>query len=74
VPQIGEFASRIREITKLGGVGFILLFQVALFTLFNCELVKPRNISIIQMSQIGKFANEVRETTKFGGVGFIFLL
>jgi hypothetical protein len=30
--QIGKFASEVQKTTKLGGVGFIFLFQVALFT------------------------------------------
>jgi hypothetical protein len=32
VPQIGEFASGVQETSKLGGAGFISLFQVAVFT------------------------------------------
>jgi len=31
MPQIGEFASGIRETSKLGGVALILLFQVGVF-------------------------------------------
>jgi hypothetical protein len=32
VPQIGIFASGVRETSKLGGTLLILLFQVAVFT------------------------------------------
>jgi hypothetical protein len=32
VAQIGEFASGVQETSKLGGIKFISLFQVAVFT------------------------------------------
>jgi hypothetical protein len=32
VPQIEEFASKVGETYKLGGAGFISLFQIAVFT------------------------------------------
>jgi hypothetical protein len=32
MPKIGEFASGVRETSKLGGIALIWLFQVALFT------------------------------------------
>jgi hypothetical protein len=32
VAQIEEFASGVRETSKLGGIQFISLFQVAMFT------------------------------------------
>jgi hypothetical protein len=31
VPQIEEFASGVRETSKLDGIGFIWLFQVGVF-------------------------------------------
>jgi len=31
MPQIGEFASGVRETSKLGGIGLIYLFQVGVF-------------------------------------------
>jgi hypothetical protein len=39
VPQIGEFANVVREISKLDGTGFIWLFRVGVFTSFKCGLV-----------------------------------
>jgi hypothetical protein len=71
VPQIGEFASRVGETSKLGGAGFISLFGVAMFTRFNCGLVKVANISVMGVPQIGEFANTVGETSKLGGAAFI---
>jgi hypothetical protein len=62
MPQIGEFASGVLETSKLGGIGFISLFRVGVFTLFNCGLVTPQDISIVGVPQIGKFASEIRET------------
>jgi len=32
VPQIGEFACGVWETSKLGGLGFIQLFQIGMFT------------------------------------------
>ncbi len=37
--KIEEFANVVRETSKLGGIGFIWLFQVGVFTLFKCGLV-----------------------------------
>jgi hypothetical protein len=71
VPQIGEFASRVGETSKLGGFGFISMFQVAMFTSFNCGLVKVANISIIGVPQIGEFASRVGETSKLSEAEFI---
>jgi hypothetical protein len=71
VQQIGEFASRVGETSKLGGAGFISMFQVTMFTSFNCALVKATNISIMGVPQIGEFARRVGETSKLGGAGFI---
>jgi hypothetical protein len=71
VEQIGEFASTIGETSKLGGAGFILLFRVAMFTSFNCGLVKATNISIMGVPQIGEFASGVGETSKLGGAAYI---
>jgi hypothetical protein len=71
VPQIGEFASGVGETSKLGELGFISMFRVAMFTSFNCGLVKATNISIIEVPQIGEFASGVGETSKLGGAAYI---
>jgi hypothetical protein len=42
VPQIGEFSNVVQETSKLGGTGFIWLFQVWVFTSFKCGLVDYR--------------------------------
>jgi hypothetical protein len=63
MPQIGKFASGIRETSKLGGIGFIWLFRVGVFTGFNCGLVTTQDISIVRMPQIGKFASGIQETS-----------
>jgi hypothetical protein len=39
VPQIGEFANVVQEISKLGGTGFIWSFQVGVFISFKRGLV-----------------------------------
>jgi hypothetical protein len=44
VQKIEEFASGVRETSKLGGIELIWLFPVGVFTLFNYGLVKPTNI------------------------------
>jgi hypothetical protein len=49
------------------------LFQVAMFTWFNCGLVKAVNTSIMGVQQIGEFTNRVGETSKLGWAGFISL-
>jgi hypothetical protein len=54
VPQIGESTNRVRETSKLGGIGVIWMFWVGVFTRFNCGLVKTQNISIVGVRQIGK--------------------
>jgi hypothetical protein len=46
VPQIGEFANGVRETSKLGGTELIPLFQVGVFTGFNCGLVTTPKIYI----------------------------
>jgi hypothetical protein len=71
VRQVGEFASGVRETSKLGGIGLIPLFPIGVFTGFNCGLVTTQDISIIWVPQIGEFASGVRETSKLGGIGFI---
>jgi hypothetical protein len=50
------------------------LFEVGVFTSFNCALVIIQDISIILVPQIGESATEVWETSKLGGLGFISLL
>jgi hypothetical protein len=67
VPQIEKSASGVRETSKLGGTGLILLFRIGVFTLFNCELVTTQHISIGGVPQIGKSASGIRETSKLGG-------
>jgi hypothetical protein len=71
VSQIGEFANGVHETSKLGGTELISLFQVAVFTRFNCGLVKTQEILIMGVLQIGESANEVRETSKLGGIELI---
>jgi hypothetical protein len=73
VSQIGEFASGVREISKLGGTGLIWLFQVGVFTWFNCGLVTTQDILTISVPQIGKFGIGVWETSKLGAIGLILL-
>jgi hypothetical protein len=68
VPQIGEFANGVRETSKLGGRGLILLFPIGVFIRFNCAFVTTQDISIIQMPQIGEFASGIRETSKLDGI------
>jgi hypothetical protein len=46
VPQIGKSTNGVQKTSKLGGTIFIRLFQVAVFTLFNCELVTTQDILI----------------------------
>ncbi len=69
--QIGESANGVRETSKLRGTGLIPLFQIKVFTLFNCELVTTQDISIAKVPQIGESANGVQETSKLGGTGLI---
>jgi len=69
--QIGEFASGVCETSKLGGIGFIWLFPIGVFTIFNCGLVTTQDTSIVRVPQIGEFANGVWETSKLGGTRFI---
>jgi hypothetical protein len=38
VPEIKELANGVKEISKLGGIGFTSFFRVGVFTLFNCGL------------------------------------
>jgi hypothetical protein len=45
--QIGEFASKLWETSKLGGAGFISLFQVAMFT----ATFKPNTTPFFQMEE-----------------------
>jgi hypothetical protein len=71
VSQIGEFANGVRETSKLGGTELISLFQVAVFTLFNCGLVTTQEISIMGVLQIGESASEIWETSKLGGTKLI---
>jgi hypothetical protein len=59
VREIGEFASGVRESSKLGGIGVIKMFRVGVFTSFNCGLGTTQNISIVGVPQIGEFANGV---------------
>jgi hypothetical protein len=73
VPQIGESANGDWETSKLGGTRLVFLFQIGVFTSFNCGLVTTQDISIIWVPQIGESANGVRETSKLGGTRFIFL-
>jgi hypothetical protein len=73
VRQIGKSANGVWETSKLGGTGLIPLFQIGVFTLFNCELVTTQDISIAEVPQIGESANGVRETSKLGGTGLILL-
>jgi len=44
MPQIGESSNGVWEASKLGGIGFICLFRIGVFTLFNCGLVTTENI------------------------------
>jgi hypothetical protein len=67
VPQIGEFASGVRETSKLVGTELILLFQFGKFTLFNCALVTTQDISINCVPQVRESTSGVRETSKLGG-------
>jgi len=57
VPQIGEFASGVRETSKLGGTRLISLLPIEVFTLFNCALVTIQDISIIGVPLFGEFAS-----------------
>jgi hypothetical protein len=66
VPQIGESATRVRETSKLSEIGLTWLFQVEVFTGFNCELVTTQGICIASMLQIEKSTNGVWETSKLG--------
>jgi hypothetical protein len=47
------------------------MFQVGVFTLFNCGLVTTQDISIVGVPQIGEFASGVRKTSKLGGTELI---
>jgi hypothetical protein len=71
VSQIGEFANGVRKTSKLGGIELISLFQVAMFTLFNCGLVTTQEILIMGVLQIGESTNEIWETSKLGGIELI---
>jgi hypothetical protein len=71
VPQIGEFIIGVQETSKLGGIKFISLLAVGVFTLFNCGLVPNQHILIIWVPQIGESPNGVRETSKFRGAELI---
>jgi len=71
VPQIGESANGVREVSKLGGSGVIQVFRVGVFTLFNCGLVTTQDVWIVAVPQIGKSANGVRETSELGGTRLI---
>jgi hypothetical protein len=73
VPKIGEIANGVWETSKLGGIGFIGLFPIGVFTYFNCGLVTTQDISIIRVPQIEESTNRVQETSKLGGFGFIGL-
>jgi hypothetical protein len=73
VPQIGESANGVQETSKRGGTRLIFLFQIGVFTSFNCGFVTTQDISIIWVRQIGESANGVRETSKLGGTRLIFL-
>jgi hypothetical protein len=66
VLQIEKSASGVWETSKLGGTLLILLFPIAVFTSFNCELVTTQDISIEGVLQIEKSASGVRETSKLG--------
>jgi len=69
VPEIGESTNEVRETSKLGGTGLIFLFQVGVFTCFNCGLVTTQDISIAILPKIGEFASGVQKTSKLGGTG-----
>jgi hypothetical protein len=71
VPQIGESTNGVRKTSKFGGIRFISLFPIEVFTLFNCGLVTIEDISIAGVPQIGKFASGIWETSKFGGTRLI---
>jgi len=73
VLEIGEFASGVRETSKLGGTRLISMFRVGVFTLFNCGLDTTQNILIALLPEIEEFASGVRETSKLGGTGLIVL-
>jgi hypothetical protein len=73
VRQIGESANGNWETSKLGGTRFIFLFQIGVFTSFNCGFVTTQDILIIWVPQIGKCANGVQETSKRCGTRLIFL-
>jgi hypothetical protein len=73
VQQIGEFANGVWETSKLGAIRLIFLFQIGVFTSFNCGLVTTQNILIIWVQQIGESANGIWETSKLGGTRLIFL-
>jgi hypothetical protein len=73
VPQIGEFASGVQEISKLGETGFISLFRIGVFTSFNCALVTTQDIYIVGVQEIGEFASGVWETSKLSETGLIWL-
>ncbi len=68
--KIRKFASGVRETSKLGGTGLILMFRIGVFTLFNCGLVTTQDIYIVGVQESGEFANGVRETSKLGGTEF----
>jgi len=69
--QIEEFASGVRETSKLGGTRLISMFRVGVFTSFNCGLGTTQNISIVLVPEIGEFASGIQETSKLGGTGLI---
>jgi hypothetical protein len=73
VQEIGEFANAVWETSKLSETGLIWLFQIGVFTRFNCALVTTQDIYIVGVQEIGEFTNGVRETSKFGGTELIFL-
>jgi len=49
------------------------MFQVGVFTYFNCGLVTTQDISIAILAKIGEFASGVRKTSKLGGIGLTLL-
>jgi hypothetical protein len=66
VREIEEFANGVWETSKLGGTPFMWLFQIGVFTWFNCAFVTTQHISIVGLPQIGEIANGVWETSKLG--------
>jgi hypothetical protein len=73
VQEIRESTNGVRETSKLGGTRLILLFPIAVFTLFNCGVVTSQDISIVGVPQIRESTSGVRETSKLGGTRLILL-